>query len=142
MAKIIKFLTLKKLLNLGLISVVLSVLLYQREIKHLFCGVGGYACYDYVNFIFFITLFLGTLIFFIPLFLLIKKENIFVFWKRFTIIYFLIYLFFIILVPWDWGDVFLPIYKGTVALSLVILYSIISLILIITKSIQLKRNNN
>ncbi len=70
-----------------------------------------------------------------------KEEAVFVSWKRFTIIYFLIYLFFIILVPWDWGDVFLPIYKGTVALSLVILYSIISFILIITKSIQLKKNN-
>ncbi len=66
------------------------------------------------------------------------KQDIFNSWKRFTSVYFLIYLFFIILVPWNWGDAYLPIYKGTVALGLTVLYSLISLILIIFKSIQLR----
>jgi len=66
------------------------------------------------------------------------RQGVFNSWKRLTSIYFLIYLFFIILVPWNWGDAYLPIYKGTVALGLTILYSLISLILIIFKSIQLR----
>ena len=69
------------------------------------------------------------------------KQGVFNSWKKFSSIYVLVYLFFIILVPWNWGDVFLPIYKGTVALSLSILYFIISLILIIFKSIQLRNKN-
>ena len=69
------------------------------------------------------------------------RQGVFNSWKKFTLVYFLIYLFFIILVPWNWGDVFLPVYKGTVALSLSVLYFLISLILIIFKSIQLRNKN-
>lgn len=69
------------------------------------------------------------------------KQGVFNSWKKFSSIYVLVYLFFIILVPWNWGDVFLPIYKGTVALALSVFYFLISLILIIFKSIQLRNKN-
>jgi hypothetical protein len=83
-------------------------------------------------------MFFGTFLLFSCILFLVKREKAFASWKRFTSVYFLIYLFFVILVPWNWGDAYLPIYKGTVALGLTILYSLISLILIIFKSIQLR----
>ncbi|MFM7088428.1 MAG: hypothetical protein ACKOW9_02770 [Candidatus Paceibacterota bacterium] len=141
MKKIIQFLTLKHIFGVGLVSSILSIFLYQRESKHLLCGTGVYGCYDYINFVLLLTMFFGTFFVFSCVFFLVKKDKVFASWKRFTSIYFLIYLFFIILVPWNWGDVFLPIYKGTVALVLSVFYFLISLILIIFKSIQLRNKN-
>lgn len=136
MNKIIEWFTLKKFLFISLISVFLSFLFFQRTFKHNVCGLGNYDCYDLINFIWLLFVFLGSL--FLPIFInfFIKKDQVFKSWRKFTFIYLLVYLFFIILVPWDWGDAYLPIYKGTVALALVVLYSIISLILIVHKSLK------
>lgn len=59
------------------------------------------------------------------------REKIFISWRNFTFYYFLIYLFFVLIVPWDFGDVYIPIYKGTVALFLSVLYFFISIFIII-----------
>jgi len=65
------------------------------------------------------------------------KEGVFLLWKNFTLIYLFIYLFLIIINPWLPAD-YSPFEKNTVFMVLVPLYFLISLILILYKSIKLR----
>jgi hypothetical protein len=65
------------------------------------------------------------------------KEETFLSWKKFTLIYLFIYLFIIVINPWQPAD-FSPFEKKSAFMTLVPLYFLISLILIIYKSIKLR----
>ena len=65
------------------------------------------------------------------------KEETFLSWKKFTIIYLFIYSFLIIVNPWMPAD-YSPFAKNTAFMVLVPLYFFISFILITYKSIKLR----
>ncbi|MFA5997739.1 MAG: hypothetical protein WC791_04640 [Candidatus Paceibacterota bacterium] len=73
------------------------------------------------------------------LFFALKKQAIFIVWKKFTFIYLFIYLFIVIVTPWYEGDGFLAIGKDLVGIALTFLYVIISVYIILNKS--LKKNS-
>jgi len=64
------------------------------------------------------------------------EERVFWVWKKFTIIYLFIYLFIVVIFPWYIGDEFFNIQKAHVSIFLTIIYLIISLFLIIYKSLK------
>ena len=65
------------------------------------------------------------------------KEETFLSWKKFTIIYVFIYLFLIIVNPWMHAD-YSIFEKNTIFMAIVPLYFLLSFILIIYKSIKLR----
>ncbi len=136
MNKIIEWFTRKKLIIVSILSLILLFLIEVDNVTHFLCKLKNYKCYDLFDFIFLILLFFVLLSIPILLTFIFKNKDIFDFWKKTLFIYFFIYLFFIILVPWNWGDVYLPIYKGTVALALNILFLIFSIIFIVYKSFK------
>ena len=83
-----------------------------------------------LSMIFLVILFFSAILFFI------KKELVFIAWKKFTIIYLFIYLFIVIITPWYAGDGFFSIQKDLIALFISVIYLIISLLLIIYKSLK------
>lgn len=91
------------------------------------CGLAGLA-----SFIFF------PIFFFSIIFFLINKLETFQSWVKFTTYFFAVNLSIIIITPWYWGDGFMNIQKGTVTISLAVLYFLISLILIAYKSYKLR----
>ena len=136
MNKIIKWFTIKRMFVIGIISTISLGVLSFNNIFYILYDIYSSTIIDVVNYLYLFFMFCILFLFFSIIFFFLKQETIFYFWKKTLFFYFFIYLFFIILVPWDWGDVYLPIYKGTVALFLSVLYSIISIILIIYKSLK------
>ena len=136
MNKIIEYFTIKRMFVIGIISTISLGVLSFNNIFYILYDIYSSTIIDVVNYLYLFFMFCILFLFFSIIFFFLKQETIFYFWKKTLFFYFFIYLFFIILVPWDWGDVYLPIYKGTVALFLSVLYSIISIILIIYKSLK------
>ena len=67
------------------------------------------------------------------------KEDTFLSWQKFTVIYLFIYLFIIIIAPWQ-HDPFFPIEKEIMVMIFCSIYTLISLILITYKSFSLRKN--
>lgn len=120
---------------LGIVSLVLFLVFLQDKNTNFLCSIKNYECYNLVDFIslilvFFISLFIPSLISFLS-----NKKEVFNFWRKTVPIYSLIYLVIVIFLPWNSGD-FIPIDKWEVSIFLAIFYSIISLFLIIYKSLK------
>lgn len=90
--------------------------------------------YMILSFVMFAILFFSIILFFI------KKEPIFKTWRSFTFVFFILYFIIILITPWYEGDEFFAITKSLVAIAMTILYSIISLILILYKSFKKESN--
>ena len=127
----------KKLLYISgagsIFSVVAIYLAYRMPISACEYEM-GLRCISTLAFLMF-AIFIPALIFSIVTYKL--KEETFLLWKNFTIIYLFIYLFLIIVNPWMHAD-YSPFEKNTVFMVLVPLYFLTSLILIIYKSIKLR----
>jgi hypothetical protein len=80
-----------------------------------------------------------TPLFFFSLATYRMKEGIFLSWKKFTLIYLFIYLFIVLVSPWIGGD-YLTFEKELVSKFLTEIYFLISLILIVYKSIKLRKS--
>jgi len=129
----LSFFTRKIILSISFILTILLVILFfglpyslcRDYFSLVFCGY----YLDFFNFLAILFFVAPTMLFF-SLISLKYKEN-FIVWRKFTFIYLFIYLFIVIITPWYSGDEFLHITKGFVGLVLVVLYSLISIGLLI-----------
>jgi len=138
MKKIIEWLTLKRLLVINEVGFLLSIILYFNIPYLYICKLNNLFgnCGEYFKFLKILFLISPVLLLFSIINLFVKGK-IFLEWKRFTFIYLFIYLFIVTIFPWYIGDGFFNIQKVHIAILLSIVYSTISLILIIYKTIKL-----
>lgn len=129
MKNILEWFTKSRILVISLVSSVLIFLFLDLankarsfEQEHLYEGTA-------LIFGIFIPIFLITLISYF------LKEKVFTAWRKFTFIYLSIYLLVILVTP-SYCDAYLPICKQMSFMFLVPIYFVISLILIIYKSIR------
>ena len=80
---------------------------------------------------------LSLAIFPVSILSLMNKEGTFLLWKKFTIAFFSLYFFAILISPTEGAD-YIKIEKGTVGIFLSCAYLAISLVLIAYKSYQLR----
>ena len=130
--------TKKKVLIVGLISIALFVIsIFSQEIR--LCPV-----YSYSSCSSFFDMFAENIFVFIPLFLLSlitykMQDEIFHTWLKFTYVWVPLTIILTFLSP-EYGNSLLPIEKSSVSFVMSFLFLLISLIIIITKS--LKKNSN
>jgi len=135
----INWFTKKRILIVFSITTILLVILYSN-ISYTLCKTNFYLeicreIRDVSNF-FTVLFFITPIILFFLAITVKMREDTFFLWRKFTLTYLLIYLFVIIITPWYFGDEFLHIGKGAIALILSCIYFVVSLILIIYKSFK------
>lgn len=136
--KIINFFTSKVLFFISLLLTTgVFFLNFLDKSNSSLCRINGYYSSesDCVLFGLILLIFVGILLF-STLFLFFKNTKIFEFWRNFTFIYLCIYVFVVSIFPWEIGDAYLGTQKDIVALFLVALYTGISLILIVYKTLK------
>jgi hypothetical protein len=131
-------LTKKNLLYISAIGIIVSIgavyLAYHTPMSVCRYNEMSLRCVSSLIFLMF-AIFVPIFIFSIVTYKL--KEKTFISWRNFTVGYLFIYLFLIVANPWMHAD-YSPFEKNTVFMTLVPLYFLISLILIIYKSIKLR----
>ena len=128
--------TKKKVLLLSSALFLAFTVLYTNYLPHTFCLPGSH-CAKLFGLLTIVTL-ISVSLFPLSIIIFFSNEKIFLIWRKFTFIYFIIYLLGIAISPSE-GDAFFRVEKGTVAIFLVIVYTLISLTLIAYKSYQLRK---
>ncbi|MFA6515169.1 MAG: hypothetical protein WCT42_02810 [Candidatus Paceibacterota bacterium] len=136
MNKIMKWLTLKLILIISLVSAVGFLIILPRQFFYALSNAHCFLCvyiakYAGLFFIIGATTLIPSIIM-----LFSKKQQIFESWKKTLFIYLSIYLLIIILVPWYTKGDFVHLQKDLVALGFSIIYLVFSIIFIIYKSFK------
>lgn len=132
MTNLTNWLTRKKSTFVALIAVFIYFISYFNEALSLPLFYDNFCCIDdrrFNLFAIFIPIFIFTIIF------TNLSEIKFTHWKKFTLVYLIVYLIIYFIVPTQ-GDGFVWFQRETISFFGSILYSIISLILVIYKSIK------
>ena len=132
MNKFLEWVTKKRMIFSSVVMIIIYVISYLNRILELPSFYRDFCCIDdkRVNlFLIFIPIFIFTIIF------SILSETKFNVWKKFTFIYLFIYLFIYFIVPTQ-GNGFIWFQRETISFFGSIIYSTISLFLIIYKSFK------
>ncbi|MEK7471122.1 MAG: hypothetical protein AAB623_00535 [Patescibacteria group bacterium] len=132
MNKFLEWVTKKRMIFSSVVMIIIYVISYFNRILELPSFYRDFCCIDdkRVNlFLIFIPIFIFTIIF------SILSETKFNVWKKFTFIYLFIYLFIYFIVPTQ-GNGFIWFQRETISFFGSIIYSTISLFLIIYKSFK------
>lgn len=134
MGKIINYLTIRQILSTSLFFCAIYIVSYFNRVLKLPSQYRDFCCSDdkILN-LFFIFI---PILFFSILISVFKLEALFV-WKKYTFYFLILYAVFYFLMPKN-SDAFLWFQRETLVFFGSILYSLISIILIIFKSIQLR----
>ncbi len=135
--KINLYLTKKDILVSSLISTVIFLVIFFNIPYSILCTKNNHLGYCGDIFKFFKILFLiAPPILLFSIINLTLPETIFIAWRKFTTKFSIVYILIILITPWYVGDEFFNIGKSVLAISLSVIYSIISIFLIIYKSIK------
>lgn len=142
MNKIMERVSLKRLFIGSLISTIGFLVLFSQKVIYAIHDTYCLACIDIAKYATLLFMTGVTTLILSIIFFLIKKQQVFEFWKKTLLIYLSIYLVNVLFMPWYWGDEFLHIGKGNVSLSLSAIYLIFSLILITYNSLKKEPQQN
>lgn len=127
--------TKKKVIYIGLIGLLFFLFSYFSKDLGI-CSNYASKCSD-ISYLFVIFSFIFIPVFIFSILIYKLKDSVFLSWKNFSIWVIPIFLIAISFLPTDThGLDFVPITKGTVIFVLTILYSVISFILILYKSLK------
>ena len=113
-----------------LFTIICSLLfIYAADIKYSICGDSKMVCWERYNLFAILSLF-GPTILVTSLFSRLVTEEKLITWKKFTSYFSIIYIFIVIITPWDMGNAMAgpSLSKGLVAIGLCILYILLSFI--------------
>ncbi len=137
MNKFMEWFTRKKFLISALVLSIVFVFFYTNSAYYSFCD-GNYlneSCGSLVKFIK-LLFYVFPAIFLFSVISFFVSDKAFFSWRKFTVVFFLIYLAILIVTPWYLGDAFLNLQKAHISYLGLFVYSLISLILIVYKSLK------
>jgi len=128
----------KNITTSKIILSVCSFLIFVGGLSYSCAPDGIFSCHSYFKNIPFSVWIISCLVFLISLILLFLRSEIFKSWIKFSTLFVLVYAILIYLAPSQTSDFITPFDKKLTAWVLSFLFAIISLILIIYKSIKLR----
>ncbi len=127
--------TKKRMLLISFLSTILFFVLYSNKLYFLCQASGVFSCGEILKFLKLFFL-IAPFIFIFCVITYYLDNKVFFSLRKFTNFYLIIFFFLLLITPWYTGDEFLNLQKAHVSFLGSILYSVISLILILYKSFK------